>query len=754
MTRSRPLPAVPHRPFFPSWWTSAARGAAPGPRWTRLALEVLEDRLAPAGVVAHYDIAPVGPVNPGQMFSLQVTPVDANNNLGPTGLGSVSFTSSDLEAYLPGPFNISTAPTETGTYTIPGFTLNTSGRQTITLKDSVNHLSATIPVDVNLLPPTGLELSINVPNETYYSSPSVVFNQQFTLSGGFMDTANIPHTVKIDWGAGPDTTINLPAGVFSFSTNHAYGSETGIADFSGQNEPITVTVSNSAGSTSAGTSIFVQNLSPQVYVTPSAFGNVGTAYTASGSFDASEEGASYTVLVNYGDGTGTHTVPYDSTNDTFNLQHTYTKDGSYKVTVTVKQSDGEFGTTSFFAHIFLPGVADVKQVTIAPGETQSLTVGGATVTLTHSIASTEDATLLVALVPVSSEPDLANSSYLDNSSLLVTAFDVRVINGSLLDKATITFAYTADNNDDPRFTFFNSGANRQQAINQDQYTVDYYDDTIHTFLNEFTTPSVDDVTGTVFTIAVPVAVTPSPSTTPTSTATTTPSASPTSSTSTSSSTSTASGSSSSGSQEPLAELSRQSPASSPDSIAGGVTAGGGGSGRSTGAVTGDLALAFAEGVSGGGDELIGAAAGDGGPLRELPAVTAPLIGAPSAVISPPRVSPPPEPGGPISMRQEDKESEPLRPERTEVAVAVSVAREDEPPVEDNLVNEVKPAEEAPALVSDAIFARLMQPRKQTSWTNKGQLLLVATALHVASLQGKRKKEKGKREEEESRLLSF
>jgi PKD domain len=66
-------------------------------------------------------------------------------------------------------------------------------------------------------------------------------------------------------------------------------------------------------------------------------------FTGSGSFtDADLAGPEFTATVNYGDGTGTHSLPLAGT--TFRLSHHYTAlVGSYQVTVTVTDNDGVSG---------------------------------------------------------------------------------------------------------------------------------------------------------------------------------------------------------------------------------------------------------------------------------------------------------------------------------------------------------------------------------------------------------------------------
>ncbi|HEY1381212.1 MAG TPA: hypothetical protein VGF55_30710, partial [Gemmataceae bacterium] len=101
-----------------------------------------------------------------------------------------------------------------------------------------------------------------------------------TVNGSFTDPdAGDAHTVVINWGPGEGaTTLTLAAGVTTFSAGHLYpdDSPTGTAfDI----YPINVTVSDASAGTSAGTSLTVNNLAPDVTITGPAPGSVFTVGT-------------------------------------------------------------------------------------------------------------------------------------------------------------------------------------------------------------------------------------------------------------------------------------------------------------------------------------------------------------------------------------------------------------------------------------------------------------------------------------------
>ena len=244
-----------------------------------------------AGSVAGYQIAPVGTVAPGVPFALTVTPVDAFGNINPSGLGIVSFTSSDALAILPAPFNFYPFNQEdtdfnsfyqgemgpSGTFTIPGFQMGSSGPQTITLTTEGGTPPPTsTPVNVENFPPQDLTVSLSVPGQSAAANPPlVVVGHAFTLSGAFQDPDDYrPHTVTITSTAGPGdsitlspTTITLPAGVDSFSVAVAFGALP--QNLSSVLAEIQVTVTDASnGSISAPLqSIYVENEMPNAVPT-------------------------------------------------------------------------------------------------------------------------------------------------------------------------------------------------------------------------------------------------------------------------------------------------------------------------------------------------------------------------------------------------------------------------------------------------------------------------------------------------------
>ena len=170
------------------------------------------------------------PILPGVQGSFTVTARDAMGNPLTSYRGTVHFTSSDPRASLPGDYMFT--PADMGMHTFTA-TLNTPGTQSLTVTDPT-------------LGVTGSQTGIQVagqPSITSVSRSAAVINQggTLTVSGTFTDpTPGVTHQLVVGWGDGTaNTTLSLAAGVFTFSTGHAY---TQLGNFAFQ-----VTVTGAAG---------------------------------------------------------------------------------------------------------------------------------------------------------------------------------------------------------------------------------------------------------------------------------------------------------------------------------------------------------------------------------------------------------------------------------------------------------------------------------------------------------------------------
>jgi hypothetical protein len=105
-------------------------------------------------------------VTAGMPATITVTAKDAFGNVATGYMGTVTFSSSDTGASLPGPYTFTA--TDSGTHTFPnGVTLVTAGPQTVTVSDGT--LAATANVTVN--PAPAVQFQITAPASAYSGTP-------------------------------------------------------------------------------------------------------------------------------------------------------------------------------------------------------------------------------------------------------------------------------------------------------------------------------------------------------------------------------------------------------------------------------------------------------------------------------------------------------------------------------------------------------------------------------------------------------
>jgi hypothetical protein len=85
------------------------------------------------------------------------------------------------------------------------------------------------------------------------------------------------------------------------------------------------------------------NMPPVVSTLSGGTVSEGSQYSEQGSFTDTQSSSSWTATIDYGDGSGQSSLALNS-NKTFSLDHTYTDNGSYTVTVVVTDNQGTTGT--------------------------------------------------------------------------------------------------------------------------------------------------------------------------------------------------------------------------------------------------------------------------------------------------------------------------------------------------------------------------------------------------------------------------
>jgi hypothetical protein len=172
-------------------------------------------------------------------------------------------------------------------------------------------------------------------------------NDSTTLTGAFTDPGGQDtHTVVINWGDGSaNTTLNLAAGVLSFSASHPYldDNPTGTASDS---YSISVSVTDDdTGSVSASTAVSVNNLVPVITAfsssSPGCGGSAaGEQITVSGSFSDVGTQDTHTASINWGDGNSSNATIIEANGiGALSANHIYSRGGLYTITVTLLDDD-------------------------------------------------------------------------------------------------------------------------------------------------------------------------------------------------------------------------------------------------------------------------------------------------------------------------------------------------------------------------------------------------------------------------------
>lgn len=316
------------------------------------------------------------PVTAGTAGGVDVSAIDAYNNVATSYNGTIHFTSSDPIATLP-----ANTPAVNGQVSfVNSFTLKTAGSQSITATDTVTASITGSQVAIDVNPAAATHLSV-----TGYPSPTVAgvsHNATVTALDAFNNTATgYTGTVHV---TSSDVAATLPA-------NHTYtsglGLENGVHNFAvtlntagaGRTITATDTVTASITGTSAGITVTNANVAP-VAVNDSASVTVNAGFTA------------INVLANDTDGNldplhvasatqpthGTVVIPVGGANVTYKPNAGFVGTDTF----TYKANDGTVDSNSATVTVHV-GADATKPVVTAPFQTITSQIVGTTTVKVH-----------------------------------------------------------------------------------------------------------------------------------------------------------------------------------------------------------------------------------------------------------------------------------------------------------------------------------------------------------------------------------
>ena len=201
-----------------------------------------------------------------------------------------------------------------------------------------------------------------------------------SLTGTFTDPGTLDvHAVTVDWGDGsPARTEMLPAGIASFQLPHAYP-DNGVY-------PVHVAVRDEDGGmdqSGDGLHVTVTNIAPvlkDLSVTPTL--EEGDTAVLSGRIVDSGENDTFTLALDWGDGSPSEQFNYPAGTTTFSLVHRYADDSGgqpYSVSLTLTDDDGGIATDGMT--LAVGNVVPTVRVTLPDRTAAAVVDEGGTVTL-------------------------------------------------------------------------------------------------------------------------------------------------------------------------------------------------------------------------------------------------------------------------------------------------------------------------------------------------------------------------------------
>jgi hypothetical protein len=181
-------------------------------------------------------------------------------------------------------------------------------------------------------------------------TPSLNEGGVATLSGSINDPdANDTFTLIVDWGEGTPETFTFPAGTTSFSVTHQYLDDN-PSGTSSDVYPIGLTLHDDhAGTATASASTTVNNVAPVLSNVTVGTYNGSNQLALNGTIIDPGTQDTFTLVVNWGDGSPVDTFHYAAGTTSFTQVHLIMQPGTSQVSLTL--TDDDMGSVSAFVPV-------------------------------------------------------------------------------------------------------------------------------------------------------------------------------------------------------------------------------------------------------------------------------------------------------------------------------------------------------------------------------------------------------------------
>jgi predicted outer membrane repeat protein len=417
----------------------------------------------------------------GIASTFTVSALDAFGNVVPTYLDTIHFTSDDTAAVLPPDYMFTT--TDAGVHSFTA-TLNTVGTHSITASDT---FLATVTGSE-----TGIVVTLPAASLVVTGLPAVItpgLPATFTLSAVDVNGAVVPGYTGTVHFTSSDALAQLPPDVTFTAANAGSQTFSVVLKSLGSQTLTAIDTLLASVTGSASTSIIEPSISASgASAAVETVNGAGAPYTLSLLTTNLGNDAIVSWTVDWSDGT-INTLPGNATT----ASHVYSNLPNFElIAVTAVDARGVTLTAPTFGVVALP--VDIVQdavMPLDPLQTITLSVPGMTVTIT-SHSSTGVSFPLVGL-------------YNDNPTIAPLAalgfWDFLDRGAHAADVAVLVFTLPPDAIN-PRLEFFDTVTNQWQMVVSDNLFVDNADHLLICTLDSNSTPSITDLSGTVFTIVV------------------------------------------------------------------------------------------------------------------------------------------------------------------------------------------------------------------------------------------------------------